>query len=95
MSLPHPACAASPVRATLVHPARAAREAVGLTRSHLARHMRVTARTLARYERTGCDEVAARRGAAYMQAVSDRRGLGQTIKMDIFLPDLTKPAAKK
>jgi len=89
VSSPHPA------RAAQVHPARLAREAVGLTRAQLARRGRVSARTLGRYEREGADETAARRLATFLQTEADRRGLGLTIKMDIYLPDFTKPAAKK
>jgi len=80
-----------PARA-LLHPARQAREAVGLTRAQLAWHGRVSARTLSRYEREGADETAARRLATFLQIEANRRGLGLTIKMDIYLPDFTKPS---
>jgi len=86
-SLPRPA--------RIVHPAREAREAVGLSRAQLARFGRVSARTLGRYEREGADETAAWRLATFLQAEADRRGLGLTIKMDIYLPDFTKSAARK
>ena len=79
---------------TLVHPARLAREAVGLSRKSLAKRGHISARTLSRYEREGADETSARRLAIFLQAEADRRGLGLTIKMDIYLPDFRRQSTR-